>query len=133
MIRFISASVTHSLFITVKYSAIVDFHDLQFTVARTLGFFVSTSRLLAMDLNIETITSNHYEVFLSATNFPWLSSTKNSELCHLTLKTVQSQSHIAPDGQWVRLGVVYYCLTVTVLFLWGALSDERSSLSFVRL
>jgi hypothetical protein len=26
---------------------------------------------------------------------------------------------------------IYYCLTVTVLFLWGALSDERTGLSFV--
>jgi hypothetical protein len=26
---------------------------------------------------------------------------------------------------------IYYCLTVTVLFLWGALSDERTCLSFV--
>jgi hypothetical protein len=39
-----------------------------------------TSRLLATDLNTETITSDHYEVFLSSRNFPWLSSTKNSEL-----------------------------------------------------
>jgi hypothetical protein len=26
---------------------------------------------------------------------------------------------------------IYYCLTATVLFLWGALSDERTGLSFV--
>jgi hypothetical protein len=26
---------------------------------------------------------------------------------------------------------IYYCLTVTVLFLWGALSDERAGLTFV--
>jgi hypothetical protein len=26
---------------------------------------------------------------------------------------------------------IYYCLTVAVLFLWGALSDERTGLSFV--
>jgi hypothetical protein len=36
----------------------------QFTAARALGFSVSTSCLLAMDLNTDTITSNHYEVFL---------------------------------------------------------------------
>jgi hypothetical protein len=33
-----------------------------------------------------------------------------------------------------RLGLMtryYYCLTVTVLFLWGAHSDERTGLSFV--
>jgi hypothetical protein len=56
----------------------------------------------------------------------------------------QSQSHIATDSQSltqsVSLGVephlglmtrYFYCLTVTVLFLWGALSDEGAGLSFV--
>jgi hypothetical protein len=46
------------------YSAIADLHTFQFTVAHALGFLVSTSRLLASDLNTETSTSNHYEVFL---------------------------------------------------------------------
>jgi hypothetical protein len=41
-----------------------DLHNLQFTVAHALGFSVYISRLLAMDLNTETVTSNHYEVFL---------------------------------------------------------------------
>jgi hypothetical protein len=46
----------------------------------------------------------------------------------------QSQSHIATDGQSVSQSIlvswpdVYYCLTVTVLLLWGALSDERTGL-----
>jgi hypothetical protein len=39
-------------------------HNLQFTVAHTLGFSVFISRLLATDRNTEIITSNHYEVFL---------------------------------------------------------------------
>jgi hypothetical protein len=58
--------------------------------------------------------------------------------------TSQSQSHIAIDAQSVSQSVlvsipiwdpwpdIYYCLTVTVLLLWGALSDERTGLSFVR-
>jgi hypothetical protein len=52
----------------------------------------------------------------------------------------QSRSHIATDspsvsqsvshwGLWPDIG---YSLTVTVLSLWGALSDERMGLSFVR-
>jgi hypothetical protein len=39
-----------------------------------------------------------------------------------------SQSHIATDGQSVY---VYSCLKVTVLSMYGALSDETSGLSFV--
>jgi hypothetical protein len=49
----------------------------------------------------------------------------------------QIQSHIATDGQsisksWCRAPPDICCsLTVTVLFLWGALSDERTGLSFL--
>jgi hypothetical protein len=47
------------------YSAIADLHTFKFHAAHALGFSVSTSRCLVADLNIKTITSNHYEVFLS--------------------------------------------------------------------
>jgi hypothetical protein len=54
----------------------------------------------------------------------------------------RSQNHIETDGQsvsksWCRALIwgswpdSFYCLTITVLFLWGALSDERTGLSFV--
>jgi hypothetical protein len=55
----------------------------------------------------------------------------------------QSQSHITTDGQstsksWCRAPsgapdqiFITYSLTVTVLFLWGAISDERMGLSFL--
>jgi hypothetical protein len=64
--------------------------------------------------------------------------------CHWHLKYWNlSQSHIATDSQsvsksWCRAPsgthdqiFSYYYLTVTVLFFWGALSDERTGLSFV--
>jgi hypothetical protein len=53
-----------------------------------------------------------------------------------TLWTVhQSQSHIAADGKSVSQSVslgINLCLTVTVLSMWGALSDGRTGLAFVR-
>jgi hypothetical protein len=64
MIGFTGTSVTISPNYN-QYSAISDLLILQFTVAHALEFSVSTSRLLATDLNTEAITSNHYEVFLS--------------------------------------------------------------------
>jgi hypothetical protein len=64
-------------------TALCCLHYLQFTVAPALGFSVSTSRLLTTDVNIETITSNHYEVFLFSTNFPWLSSEISELYCKL--------------------------------------------------
>jgi hypothetical protein len=63
MIGFIGTSVTVSLSYN-QYSAVVDLHTFQFTVAHALSFTVSTSLLLATDLKAENSTSNHYEVFL---------------------------------------------------------------------
>jgi hypothetical protein len=71
MFAFIDISVTNSLNHTY-YSAIADLHNLKFIVADALGFSVSTSCLLAMDLNTETSTSNHYDVFLTfLVQSPW--------------------------------------------------------------
>jgi hypothetical protein len=70
MITFLLALWLQVLSITFKYGAIADLHCFHFTVAHALGFSLSTSRFLATDLNTDTITSNHYEVFLSPTNFP---------------------------------------------------------------
>jgi hypothetical protein len=55
------------LLFTINRSAIAGLDNSQFTVAQALGFSVSTSRIVAADLNTETITPNHYEVFLSFT------------------------------------------------------------------
>jgi hypothetical protein len=63
MIGVISISVTSSLNHNY-YRTIADLLNFQFTVTHALGFSVFTSRLLATDLNTQTITSNHYEVFL---------------------------------------------------------------------
>jgi hypothetical protein len=63
MIGFISTLGTTSLNYS-QYSANADLHNCKFTVAHARGFSVSTSRLLATDLNTETNTANHYEVFL---------------------------------------------------------------------
>jgi hypothetical protein len=71
MIGFIGTLVTISLNYN-QYSTIGNLHTFQFTVAHALEFSVSTSCLLAMDLNTETITSNHYEVFLPfLVQSPW--------------------------------------------------------------
>jgi hypothetical protein len=63
MIRFIGTSVTSSL--NHNYNAIAILHIFSSPFAHVLRFSVFTSRLLATDLNTETSTSNHYEVFLS--------------------------------------------------------------------
>jgi hypothetical protein len=76
--------------------------------------------------------ANHY---LTHSHLPTGHSTGTILTSNWTEPAIQSQiqSHIATDGQsvsqsWCR---AYYCLTVTVLFLSGALSNERTGLSFV--
>jgi hypothetical protein len=55
----------------------------------------------------------------------------------------QSQSYVTTDGQsaslsWNKASIwgirpeIYYCLTIAGLLMWGALSDERTGLSFAR-
>jgi hypothetical protein len=79
---------------------------------------------------------------LLPTYYPGRLASRNST--HFTsLNGLKSQSHIATDGQsvskpWCPAPSVthdqifsYYYLTVTVLFLWGALSEERTGLSIV--
>jgi hypothetical protein len=66
--------------------------------------------------------SNHTPSLHRSTNFPWLSSTENSELNHS-----QSKSYVTTDGlsaslSWNKAPLwglrpdIYYCLTDTVLF-----------------
>jgi hypothetical protein len=50
----------------------------------------------------------------------------------VTLRLTVSQSALVSSPIWVSWPVICYCLTVTVLSLWGAISDERTGLSFVR-
>jgi hypothetical protein len=66
--------------------------NLQFTVACSLRFFVFTSRVLATDLNTETSTSSHYEVFLPfLVQSPWNLGTQLKPLVYsiiaLSLRT----------------------------------------------
>jgi hypothetical protein len=75
MIGFIGTSVTSSLNYN-QYSVIADLHTFQSTAAHASGFRVFTTRLPATDLNTETNTSNHYEVFSSSNTLEPENSTK---------------------------------------------------------
>jgi hypothetical protein len=63
----------------------------------------------------------------------------SSPLTHQPITT--TQSHVTTDGQsaslswcqapiWGQRADLYYCLPVAELLMWGALSDERTGLSF---
>jgi hypothetical protein len=63
----------------MPYRVIADLCTFQFTATHALGFSVSTSRCLVVDLNTETITLNHYEVFPS---FP--AAVNSEDLIHFS-------------------------------------------------
>jgi hypothetical protein len=62
MIGFINSLFTHSLLITLKYSAIADLHTPVHRCARTRILF-TTSRLLATDLHTEIRASYHSKCY----------------------------------------------------------------------
>jgi hypothetical protein len=60
----------------------------------------------------------------------WLSSPQVKVNVTLRLTVSQSVSFVSSQiwGSWPD---IYYCLKIKVLLLWGALSDERTGLSFI--
>jgi hypothetical protein len=97
------------LLITLKYIAIPDLQNFQFTVTHALGLSIFTSRLLATDLHTEINTSNHYEVFLLfRLQSLWNLGTKNcSELTPpaydwliTALEIIMSESELCYDWRY---------------------------------
>jgi hypothetical protein len=62
----------------------------------------------------------------------WVLEVKVKVTLRLTVRQSISQSVLVSGPIWGSWQDIYYCLTVTVLLLWVALSDERTGLSFVR-
>jgi hypothetical protein len=98
-----------------------------------------------LDLLAPSFTSSlNHNQYSAIANLPTSQITKPRSILVLVLRCTpmySSQSHIATDGQsvsksWCRApsgahDQIFISLTVTVLFLWGALSDLRTCLSFV--
>jgi hypothetical protein len=98
VIGFISSCVTRSPLITFtqrQYSAIAHLHIFQFTVAHALGFPISTSRLLATDLNTELPQSH-------TPSITHKSSLHNSrrELTENYSRTTCKRASVSPINPW---------------------------------
>jgi hypothetical protein len=99
--------------------------------------YAFTSRFLVTDLNNGDSSTSMFMSLLPV-EYPITALNKISlhRLTHnwsKSSKANSSQSHIATDGQsisksWYR---AHYCFTVMVLFLWDALSDNTTGMSFV--
>jgi hypothetical protein len=157
MIRFI-APYTFTQFGTAgSYSAVSILHTFQFTVAHALGFSAITSRIQATDLSqshwnfkphVKSSLHSHFlqlpipktrpnslpTMVLYSYSF-WTPNSKS------LISLAESESYVTTDGQpaslsWNKAPIwglrpdIYYCPTVAGLLIWGALSDERTGLSF---
>jgi hypothetical protein len=147
LIAFIA--LTHSNRNYKWYSAIADLHTSEFTVTHTLGFSVFTSRILATDFNTVIITckvfSSQAEFQVSTELVAFLSQSSSTAASRDSLKFIstesESESYVTTDGQsaslswikapnWALRPNLYYWLKIAGLLMWGALSDERTGLSF---
>jgi hypothetical protein len=130
MIGFIDTSVT----ITVNYNSSQWPPKTRSIPYCTTSVF--SSAVTDLGLIYESATS-------SASVVRWLtlhSWTLNS-LTNVEWRLTESESYVTTDGQpaslswnkaafWGLRPDLYYCLTVAGLLIWGALSDEKTSLSF---
>jgi hypothetical protein len=110
-----------------------------------MGSWIGWLDLLTASLQSLLITINYKisQFIFSRTFLPWLPRTQ-SIVTGLRLSTQsQSKSYVTTDGQsaslsWNKAPIwglrpdFYYCLTVTGFLISGALSDERTGLSFAR-
>jgi hypothetical protein len=122
--------IDHAHIVTAStYGAIANSHTLQFITARTKSSVccVLTSRYLLTAFNAVASSASVFTSLLAGE-------------CLTTDWTV-SESYITTDGQsaslsWNKAPIwhlgpdLYYCQTVAPLLMWGALSDERTGLSF---
>jgi hypothetical protein len=115
---------------TSDYSAIANSHTLQFTTARTKSSQSAVSLPVVAWWRIQQSLCFRAHVLTGWRLFPQLTHCPSPSQSYITTD-VQSASlswNRAPIwGLWPDF---YYCQTVADLFVWGALSDERTGLSF---
>jgi hypothetical protein len=158
-IRFIDHPNTQFV-IALNYSASADFHTLNKSLAHTLGLFqpamsslvVAWKRLLTMTIPLLAGSSLLWMAapfncpFLQLTNFRaggrfTPASYPSHHILTFSWPASESESYITTDGQstilsWNKAPIwglwpdFNYCQTVTGLLIGGALSDERTGLSF---
>jgi hypothetical protein len=118
---------------TRNYSTTADLHNLQITVRHaksSSAFSFLTRRFLVTAFN------NGYSSDLGLK-----SSVNGGSLPTKLFFSLESESYVTTDGQlaslsWNKASICglrphfYYCHTVAGLLMWGALSDERTGLSF---
>jgi hypothetical protein len=111
-----------------QYSAIADLHTSQFTVAHALGFSVSTSRILATNLNTGTITSNQYEVFLSfLLQSPWTADSLNSTQFFISISSLVVLDSVLS----IRFLSFNLILAANTLTLYRSRADHKENTSTV--
>jgi hypothetical protein len=115
---------------TLNYSVIADLHTLQIPTAHAKPFqspTVSTSRFSETDFNNEDSST---ALLSSQTSLQLTSRSKSKSYCDW--RSVSQSVSLGVEPHLGSRPDIYYCLIVTVFLSWGALSDEETGLSFVR-
>jgi hypothetical protein len=114
------------------------YHSLTVTSSHTRSLLFTASLLschYSAPGNSEELTQFNSKLISWQAGISKLDSSLSAQLLCVycfSVSTCQSQGHIATDSKsWCSWPDIYYCLTVTVLFLWDVFSDKRTCLSFV--
>jgi hypothetical protein len=104
---------------------------------RTVKFSLNYTFPISMHYSTSNVTLSLLIFLLATLMFPWNLGIQVKSIPKLRSKLYYdwrsvSQPVLVSSPIWGSWPDIYYCLTVTVLFLWGALSDGRTGLSFVR-
>jgi hypothetical protein len=126
-------------------------HVFRVCVTNNNGFWIGWLDLLAILLQLQPVITAHNQWLLTTSSIPyWTTSVfsftvnewRTKNICSLNYWTpLRVESDVTTDGpsaslSWNKAPVwglrsdFYYCQTVAGLLIWGALSEERTGLSF---
>jgi hypothetical protein len=131
--------------LTSNYNAIANLHALQFTMVHANSSqLIFNSGCLTTDPNNVLFSSRRYQLATIShlTHCCRARVTLRLAVCCQSVRlSVESKSHcdwrsvsqqvLVSSTMWSSWPDIYYPLTATALFSWGALSDERTDPSFV--
>jgi hypothetical protein len=128
----VSGFIEHLQIVTTRnYSSIANSHTLQFITAHTKSSQSAVSSPVVAWWQITTMSSASVLTFLSAGDCPITNTlSKSKSKLRYDRWSVGQSVLVCQAPIWGLWPDFYYCQTVAGLLMWGALSDERTGLSF---
>jgi hypothetical protein len=119
------------LHVTTALSLISTFYK---SLLQTLNLLLAAVSSLEVPwqrlLTVEILQLHALKFFVYRPQYRPAYSTQIKVKITLRLTVSQSVSHGVEPPTWGSWPNIYYCLTITVLLLWGALSEENTGLTY---